>query len=110
MERTWQKFVHTGQFTVGTSTTKAVLAFLGLTLLAALAVGMAIAAFASAGVASWKGWGCAGAAVLVLFGAAFVVVPLFRRRELRVTREGLAVSSRRRGSRSVELSVRWTDV
>lgn len=104
------EFVHTGRVIVSASPLKGTLSSMGLGLLSLLSAGMSYAVFQEEGGASIKGWGCAFIAVLVLWGIAVMLGPMIRQRQLTLTPDELIVSSRRKGTRTRELSLRWEEI
>ena len=110
VERCRQEFRRTGIVTVRAGILKGVAATAGMMLMALLAAGMSVAAFHDAGATSLRGWGTALAALFALAGVAVCAGPVLRRRQLTLTRFGLAVAARHRGRRVDELVERWEEI
>lgn len=105
MDRYWQEYLRSGEVAIRSSVLKGVFGMVGMAALAALSIGIALAAdedFASIDV-----WGGALAALLCLLGVAFYAFLLIRRRRLILDRSGLTIESWRGGRRQIDKRLAW---
>lgn len=109
-EQHWQEFLATGRTVIKTSSGKAVFATLGILLLAALSLGLALEAYGKDGLASFKLWGCGLLFLLCLLGAWASMSPLVKAQRVVLERAGFFVDSRRRGERRDEIRAPWGSV
>lgn len=110
VSRRWHEYLRTGRVIIGASFLKGVLGAVGLTLLAAYAVGQSYNVWLH-GESSFATWAFGlGMAAFILLGPFVLLAPLVKSRRLELSASGVLVTARRKGRRVTELDLGWEQI